>query len=124
MYERLPRQGRMVALPRPFVYTVTPKDRTEEQCAVIFYDNAGEHFQPGVNVIEQPGAQHVASAAGIMFLFDPFKRHVITSGGSLKASTPGTPSADAAPLKAAPKRSNRSTSAAKTAESGSAQRVL
>jgi hypothetical protein len=72
MYERLPRQGRMVALPRPFVYTLTPDDKTREQCALIFYDNAGEHFQPGVNIVEQPGAQHVASAAGIIFLFDPF----------------------------------------------------
>jgi len=72
MYERLPRQGRMVALPRPFVYTLTPEDKTVEKCAVIFYDNAGEHFQPGVNITEQPGAQHVASAAGIIYLFDPF----------------------------------------------------
>lgn len=72
MYERLPRQGRMVALPRPFVYTLAAEERTRDQCALIFYDNAGEHFQPGVNIVEQPGAQHVASAAGIMFLFDPF----------------------------------------------------
>jgi hypothetical protein len=72
MYERLPRQGRMVALPRPFVYTLASEDKTREQCALIFYDNAGEHFQPGVNIVEQPGAQHVASAAGIMYLFDPF----------------------------------------------------
>jgi len=72
MYERLPRQGRMVALPRPFVYTLAAEEKTRDQCALIFYDNAGEHFQPGVNIVEQPGAQHVASAAGIMFLFDPF----------------------------------------------------
>jgi len=72
MYERLPRQGRTVALPRPFVYTLAPEDKTRDQCALIFYDNAGEHFQPGVNIVEQPGAQHVASAAGIIFLFDPF----------------------------------------------------
>jgi hypothetical protein len=72
MYERLPRQGRMVALPRPFVYTLAPEDKNREQCALIFYDNAGEHFQPGVNIVEQPGAQHVASAAGIIYLFDPF----------------------------------------------------
>jgi lysine biosynthesis protein LysW len=72
MYERLPRQGRMVALPRPFVYTLAPEDKTRDQCALIFYDNAGEHFQPGVNIVEQPGAQHVASAAGIIYLFDPF----------------------------------------------------
>lgn len=72
MYERLPRQGRLVALPRPFVYTLAPEDKSRDRCALIFYDNAGEHFQPGVNIVEQPGAQHVASAAGILFLFDPF----------------------------------------------------
>jgi hypothetical protein len=72
MYERLPRQGRMVALPRPFVYTLAAEEKMREPCALIFYDNAGEHFQPGVNIVEQPGAQHVASAAGIMYLFDPF----------------------------------------------------
>jgi len=72
MYERLPRQGRMVALPRPFVYTLAAEEKARERCALIFYDNAGEHFQPGVNIVEQPGAQHVASAAGIIYLFDPF----------------------------------------------------
>jgi hypothetical protein len=72
MYERLPRQGRMVALPRPFVYTLAAKGESHAHCALIFYDNAGEHFQPGVNIVEQPGAQHVASAAGILYLFDPF----------------------------------------------------
>jgi len=72
MYERLPRQGRMVALPRPFVYTLAAEEKTREQCALIFYDNAGEHFQPAIDIVEQPGAQHVASAAGIMYLFDPF----------------------------------------------------
>jgi DNA-directed RNA polymerase subunit RPC12/RpoP len=72
MYERLPRQGRMVALPRPFVYTLATEEKTRDQCALIFYDNAGEHFQPGRNDADRPGAQHVASAAGIMFLFDPY----------------------------------------------------
>jgi hypothetical protein len=72
MYESLPRQGRTVLLPRPFVYSLAAADERGDRCAVIFYDNAGEHFQPGVNIVEQPGAQHVASAAGILFLFDPF----------------------------------------------------
>jgi hypothetical protein len=72
MYERLPRQGRMVLLPRPFIYTLASKENTDGQCALIFYDNAGEHFQPGIDIVEYPGAQHVASAAGIMYLFDPF----------------------------------------------------
>ena len=92
MYERLPRQGRMVFLPRPFVYTLAAEDKAHEQCALIFYDNAGEHFQPGRNDSDNPGAQHVASAAGIMFLFDPFNspefRNSIrdTSGPSPKQS--------------------------------------
>lgn len=72
MYERLPRHGRMVALPRPFIYTMGNSDQSKPRCSLIFYDNAGEHFQPGVRLAEQPGALHVASASAILFLFDPF----------------------------------------------------
>lgn len=72
MYEHLQREGRSVMMPRPFVYTLTPEDRTREQCALVFYDNAGENFQPGVNIVEKPGGEHVANAAGIIYLFDPF----------------------------------------------------
>jgi DNA-directed RNA polymerase subunit RPC12/RpoP len=72
MYERLPRQGRIVALPRPFVYTMGAANHSKARSSLIFYDNAGEHFQPGVRLTEQPGALHVASASAILFLFDPF----------------------------------------------------
>jgi hypothetical protein len=72
MYERLPRYGRIVALPKPFIYTMESKQRPEGRCSVIFYDNAGEHFQPGRDSADSPGAQHVASSSGIFFLFDPF----------------------------------------------------
>ncbi len=72
MYVRLPRHGRMVALPKPFVYSVASSREPSKRCAMIFYDNAGEHFQPGRDSAESPGAQHVASSAGIVFLFDPF----------------------------------------------------
>jgi hypothetical protein len=72
MYERLPRYGRMVALPKPFVYSMESTTRPEGRCSVIFYDNAGEHFQPGRDSADSPGAQHVASSSGIFFLFDPF----------------------------------------------------
>ncbi len=81
MYERLPRYGRTVALPRPFAYALgraenRPGATTDNQdhatdCTVIFYDNAGEHFEPGVDVEDSPGALHVASSATIFFLFDP-----------------------------------------------------
>jgi hypothetical protein len=72
MYVRLPRHGRMVALPKPFVFSASSSKDTSNRCALIFYDNAGEHFQPGRDSAESPGAQHVASSAGIVFLFDPF----------------------------------------------------
>ena len=81
MYERLPRQGRFVALPRPFVFSVSSATAPESNCSLIFYDNAGEHFQPGRDSLDSPGAQHVASSSGILFLFDPFnnpefRRHI------------------------------------------------
>ena len=72
MYERLPRYGRMVALPKPFVFSVASVADRAQRCSVIFYDNAGEHFQPGRDSADSPGAQHVASSSGILFLFDPF----------------------------------------------------
>ena len=81
MYERLPRHGRMVALPRPFAYALGRAENRPgmtgdgsdhaTDCTVIFYDNAGEHFEPGVDVEDSPGALHVASSATIFFLFDP-----------------------------------------------------
>ena len=72
MYVRLPRYGRVVALPKPFVYSVASSRDLSNRCGLIFYDNAGEHFQPGRDSADSPGAQHVASSAGIVFLFDPF----------------------------------------------------
>lgn len=35
------------------------------------YDNAGEHFQTGQDVIEKPGTLHMLHAHGLLFLFDP-----------------------------------------------------
>jgi hypothetical protein len=83
MYERLPRHGRIVALPKPFVFSVaSAAEPARDRCSLIFYDNAGEHFQPGRDSADSPGAQHVASSSGILFLFDPFNnpefRHQIS----------------------------------------------
>jgi hypothetical protein len=71
MYERFPRHGKMVSLPRPFVYEIAPALAAEDIASVIFYDNAGEHFKPNVSLDDSPGALHVASSAGILFLIDP-----------------------------------------------------
>ena len=69
MYERYPRFGKMVALPKPFTYSLSKDGKAST--SLIFYDNAGEHFEPGLDIEESPGAMHVASSAAIFFLFDP-----------------------------------------------------
>lgn len=71
LYETLPRQGRQVRLPKPFVFRMSERDRGEDGFSIVFYDNAGEHFEPGRNSADSPGAQHIAVASGIFFLFDP-----------------------------------------------------
>lgn len=69
MYERYPRFGKIVALPKPFTYSLSEDGKPET--SIIFYDNAGEHFEPGLDIEESPGAMHVASSSAIFFLFDP-----------------------------------------------------
>ena len=71
MYETLPRLGRKVRLPKPFCFNLSnPRDPAQD-FSVVFYDNAGEHFEPTRNSSDSPGAQHIAAASGIFFLFDP-----------------------------------------------------
>jgi hypothetical protein len=70
MYESLPRLGRKVRLPKPFIFQVSNSQHAHD-FSVVFYDNAGEHFQPGINSSDSPGAQHIAAASAIFFLFDP-----------------------------------------------------
>ena len=69
MYERYPRFGKMVSLPKPITYSLEKEG--QDKVAMVLYDNAGEHFEPGLDVEQSPGAMHVASSSGILFLFDP-----------------------------------------------------
>lgn len=71
MYEMFRRQGRRVKLPKPFIFSVSSNRYAADTCSLVFYDNAGEHFQPGVDTTESPGALHIASSTAIFFLFDP-----------------------------------------------------
>ena len=71
LYETLPRQGRKVRLPKPFIFRLSHPDSPDSGFSVVFYDNAGEHFEPTRNSADSPGAQHIAVASGIFFLFDP-----------------------------------------------------
>ncbi len=71
MGETLPRLGRKVRLPKPFIFNLSdPRDHGHD-FSLVFYDNAGEHFEPTRNSADSPGAQHIAAASGIFFLFDP-----------------------------------------------------
>src|SRR6185503_6240204 len=72
MYERVPYYGRIAPLPKPFVFFMASSADAARKCSIIFYDNAGEHFQPGRDSVTSPGAQHVAASEGLFFLFDPF----------------------------------------------------
>jgi hypothetical protein len=90
MYETLPRLGRKVPLPKPFIFNISRQNEASEDISVVFYDNAGEHFEPTRNSADSPGAQHIAAASGLFFLFDPlhneeFKRR-ITSVSDPQAS--------------------------------------
>jgi hypothetical protein len=71
MYETLPRLGRKVRLPKPFIFHLSNPRQPADDFSVVFYDNAGEHFEPTRNSADSPGAQHIAAASGIFFLFDP-----------------------------------------------------
>lgn len=74
MYEQVPHAGRFVAMPKPFVFRLSKKESnsdTDQGCGLIFYDNAGEHFEPGSDSVESPGARHVANSSAWFFLFDP-----------------------------------------------------
>lgn len=71
MYEQLPRNGKTVALPRPFVYHLRHSQDASRRAALVFYDNAGEHFKPTVSLDDSPGALHVAASSALFFLYDP-----------------------------------------------------
>jgi hypothetical protein len=86
MYELLPRYGQKVMLPKPFIFRLSNQSNSSEgEMSVIFYDNAGEHFEPGRSSADSPGAQHVASASTIFFLFDPLNSNAFRQ--SLEGTT-------------------------------------
>ncbi len=69
--------GMPIDLPKPYVYTLSPmpsyqgKLVDEANRNVVLYDNAGEHFQPGNDVVGNPATTHLVHSDGIIFLFDP-----------------------------------------------------
>ncbi|MBO4304470.1 MAG: hypothetical protein J6A21_07790 [Lentisphaeria bacterium] len=73
--------GFPVDLPKPFIFALTPmpghprfdKDRKELERNIILYDNAGEHFQPGHEQVNNLATNHLAFSDGIIFVYDPLR---------------------------------------------------
>lgn len=86
MYVSVKRLGREVKMPKPFIFTVSPESEPDSATSVVFYDNAGEHFEPGANKADSPGAQHIAAAEeSSSFLTRPI---TWSSAGSCRVSAP------------------------------------
>ncbi len=81
LYNQVLLDGMLVNLPKPFLFTVTPSEhhpRYEEvrermSWTLVLYDNAGEHFEPGMDSVDNPTTQHLLHSDTIFFLFDPTK---------------------------------------------------
>ncbi len=68
LYQRVWREGQFSVSPRPFIYHITRGARTH---SLVFYDNAGENYEPGRPAAQRSSADHLWAASAILFLFDP-----------------------------------------------------
>ncbi|MBP5641241.1 MAG: FHA domain-containing protein [Victivallales bacterium] len=81
LYNQVLLDNMLINLPKPFIFTIMPSEhhpRYAEVCekmsrALVLYDNAGEHFEPGMDSVDNPTTQHLLHADTICFLFDPTK---------------------------------------------------
>jgi hypothetical protein len=78
LYRTVYREGELQLLPRPFLFTVSAGAdhplRADERFpfrTLGWYDNAGEHYRPGIDQRSLPVTQHLARAKAVQFLFDP-----------------------------------------------------
>jgi hypothetical protein len=71
LYERVFLHGQETRLPTPFMFALNPPHHDGDRQGLVFYDLAGELFQPGVSEYDAPKTQHVAVASAVFFLFDP-----------------------------------------------------
>lgn len=97
LYDQIRLGQQIVSLPRPFLFTLRPQPKPEPKSSsngnstvaddrlrvMCLYDNAGEHFQPGMDSASAPGTQHMARSKALIFLFDPtqnpqFREHCRT----------------------------------------------
>lgn len=77
LYDEVRMGQQIISLPRPFLFTLRQTGRTigaadaNRMRVMCLYDNAGEHFHPGMDSLSSPGTQHLAKSRVLIFLFDP-----------------------------------------------------
>ena len=78
LYDRVNMGTHVVSYPRPFLFNLQPmpnhpNHRISKSVARVMclYDNAGEHFLPGVDSATAPVTRHLALSRVLFFLFDP-----------------------------------------------------
>jgi hypothetical protein len=79
LYNQVVIQGMAVQLPSPSIFVLKPQEAHARYGSssklltrnLILYDNAGEHFQPGMDTPGNPGTQHLMRSQAILFVFDP-----------------------------------------------------
>lgn len=81
LYNQVILDGMVTNLLKPFMFTITPAEhhpdyenvRERISRTMVLYDNAGEHFEPGMDSVDNPTTRHLIFSDTIFFLFDPTK---------------------------------------------------
>lgn len=81
LYNSVLLDGMPVNLLKPFMFSVTPTEHHPDYenarqrifQTLVLYDNAGEHFEPGMDSVDNPTTHHLVVSDTIFFLFDPTK---------------------------------------------------
>ena len=68
LYQDVWRHGHFASMPHPFIYNLNKGAKAH---SIVFYDNAGESYEPGRSGEEHPATDHLSVASAILYLFDP-----------------------------------------------------
>ena len=81
MYNQLLIDDMLTHFPKPFMFSVSPSEHhpyyedavKRMSRTLVLYDNAGEHFEPGMDSVDNPTTQHILYSDTVLFVFDPTK---------------------------------------------------
>jgi len=80
LYNQVMLNGMVINLPRPFMFSIAPSEHhpgyaqaSTMSRTLVLYDNAGEHFEPGMDSVDNPTTRHLLHSDTIFFLYDPTK---------------------------------------------------